>query len=264
MIKKNPNDYNVRAVERAISILNCFDDKTPERGVSEIAKVVGLHKATTHRIVTTLVNYGYLERGEDDQRYRLGLMLVDLGSQVLRRMDLRDEAYPYMVQLVEKWDEVCDLSIFDRERVFYIEMVRGSHALTISADVGQMLPAHCTASGKMFLAHLPDQELDAFLSKSLQTYTSKTITSPEELRKQLNIFRRQGYSFDNEEMEEGIRGIAAPIHDHSNDVIAVISIPGPVSRMRMKRIPKIANSLVETAQAISHRMGWKVWDWKDI
>ena len=79
---KDPNDYNVRAVERAIQILNCFDNDNSQRGVSEIAQAVGLHKATTHRIVTTLLNYGYLERAEDEQRYRLGLQLASLGYKV--------------------------------------------------------------------------------------------------------------------------------------------------------------------------------------
>ncbi len=255
---KDQSEYNVRAVERALQILNCFDDKNPERGVSEIAQAVSLHKSTTHRIVTTLLNYGYLERADDDQGYRLGLKLAGLGYKVIRRMDLRREALPHMDQLVEQWDETCDLSIFDQERVFYVEVLRGSHALTIAAAVGQRLPAHCTASGKLFLAHLSPEELDAFLSKPLQAYTDKTITSPDELRLQLETIRHQGYSFDNEELEAGIRAIAAPIRNHKGDIIAAISIPGPTNRMADARIPQITVSLIETSQAVSRRMGWKI------
>jgi len=258
MTTKDPSEYNVRAVERALKILDCFDEKNPERGVSEIAKVVGLHKATAHRIVTTLLNYGYLERADDDQRYRLGLHLAGLGFKVIRRMDLHHEALPYMTRLVEKWDETCDLSIFDQERVFYIEVLHGNHALTIAADVGQRLPAHCTASGKLFLAHLPEPELDAFLSKPLQSYTEKTITSPVELRQQLEIIQQQGFSYDNEEFEEGILAIAAPIRNHQGDIIAAMSIPGPVNRMTEDRISEITDSLIETAQTVSHRMGWLI------
>ena len=134
---KDPNEYNVRAVERALHIMGCFDSEHPERGISEIAEAVGLHKATAHRIVTTLVNYGYLERVADDQKYRLGLELANLGFKVIRRMDLRREALPYMQQLVQEWDETCDLSIFDQGRVFYIEVLQGNQALTIAAAVGQ-------------------------------------------------------------------------------------------------------------------------------
>lgn len=255
---KDPSDYNVRAVERALKILNCFDERNPERGISEIAQAVDLHKATTHRIVTTLVNYGYLERADDDQRYKLGLRLAGLGFKVVRRMDLRQEALPYMSQLVEKWDETCDLSIFDQERVFYIEVLHGNHALTIVAEVGQRLPAHCTASGKIFLAHLSKPELGAFLSKPLQAYTENTITSVDILREQLEVIRQQGYSFDDEELEEGIRAVSAPIRNHKGEIIAAMSIPGPINRMTNERIAEIAVSLVETAQKMSNRMGWEV------
>jgi IclR family KDG regulon transcriptional repressor len=255
---KDQSEYNVRAVERALQILDCFDDENPIRGVSEIAQAVDLHKATTHRIVTTLLNFGYLERADDDQRYRLGLRLAGLGFKVIRRMDLRREAIPYMNQLVEQWDEVCDLSIFDEGRVFYVEVLRGSHALTISAAIGQRLPAHCTASGKLFLAHLPPEELDAMLSRPLYAYTGNTITSPDALHEQFNTIRSQGFSIDDEELEAGIRAIAAPIRNHTGDMIAAISIPGPTSRMTDDRIPQITATLSDTAQAVSHRMGWKI------
>ena len=95
---KDPNDYNVRAVERALQIMECFDNEHPERGISEIAQAVDLHKATAHRIVTTLVNYGYLERADEGQKYRLGLELTNLGFKVIHRMDLRREALPHMKQ----------------------------------------------------------------------------------------------------------------------------------------------------------------------
>ncbi len=253
---KDPNEYNVRAVERALQILGCFDDEHPERGISEIALAVGLHKATTYRIVTTLVNYGYLEWVPDVQKYRLGLALSNLGYKVIRRMDLRREALPYMKELVHQWDETCDLSIFDQGRVFYLEVLRSNHALMIAAAVGQQLPAHCTASGKLFLAYLPPEELDAVLSQPLTAYTHNTITSPEELRKQLDVFRRQEYAVDYEEYELGICAVAAPIFNRRGEVIAAIGGPSPTSRMTPERITEIAAAFKEAAQAISHRMGY--------
>ena len=253
---KNTHGYNVRAVERALQILSCFDDEHPDRGVSEIAQVVGLHKATTHRIVTTLLNYGYLERAADGQKYQLGLQLTDLGFRVIRRMDLRREALPYMTRLAQRWDEACDLSIFDQGNVFYVEVIQGNHALTIAAAVGQRLPAHCTASGKMFLAHLPPHELDALLSRPLVAYTDRTITSPTELRRQLEVIRQQGYGFDDEEYEIGIRAVSAPIRNQEGTVVAVIGMAGPTSRMTLDRIPEVAGAIREAADALSRRMGW--------
>jgi DNA-binding IclR family transcriptional regulator len=255
-MQKDPNGYNVRAVERALQILECFDDEHPEKGVSEIAQAVDLHKATTHRIMTTLLNFGYLERAEDGQRYRLGIKLTELGQKVVRRMDLRREAHPFMKQLVQQWDETCDLSIFDSNNVFYVEVLRGSRALTISAAVGQRLPAHCTASGKLFLAHLPPAELEAILGKPLIPYTEKTVTSPEELREQFEKIRSQGYATDSEELEVGVCAIAAPIFNRQGKVMAAIGGPSPVSRMTPERIREMAEAFQTAAQEISRRMGW--------
>jgi DNA-binding IclR family transcriptional regulator len=253
---KDPQDYNVRAVERAVQILNCFDDGHVERGVSEIALAVGLHKATTHRIMATLLRSGYLERTADAQKYRLGVQLADLGSKVIRRMDVRREALPHMTQLVEQWDEMCDLGLFDQGQVFYIEVIRGSHALSIAAAVGQHLPAYCTASGKLFLAHLPPDRLDALLAQPLTAYTDKTVASPSALRHQLEIIRRQGYGFDDEEYEAGIRAVSAPIWGHDGSIVAGMSIPGPASRMTLDRVADIAESLKDATRAVSRRLGW--------
>jgi IclR family KDG regulon transcriptional repressor len=252
---KDPNEYSVRSIVRALQIMECFDDEHPERGISEIADAVGLHKTTAYRIVTTLVNYGYLERVADDRQYRLGLELANLGYKVIRRMDLRREAFPYMDKLVQDWDEICDLSIFDQGKVFYIEVLRGNHALTIAAAVGQRLPAHCTASGKLFLAHLPSAELDTILSQPLDTYTDNTITSPDELFRQLEIIRNQGYAVDYEEYERGICAVAAPICNQKGTVIATIGCPSPISRMTPERISEISMALKEAARAISHHLG---------
>jgi IclR family KDG regulon transcriptional repressor len=252
---KDASEYNVRAVERAIQILDCFDDEHPERGVSEIALAVDLHKATAHRIIVTLFNNGYLERTQDE-KYRLGLKLANLGSKVIRRMDLRSEALPYMTQLVERWGETCDIGIFDQGEVFYIEVLQGNHALTIAAKVGQRLPAHCTASGRLFLAHLSPQELDDVLSKPLTRYTDKTPTSPDEIRQQLEQIRQQGFSMDDEEFEAGIRAVSAPVYNHEGTMIAAMSIPTPTNRITDEIFTQITEDLLEAAQAVSRCMGW--------
>ena len=256
MDMKDPNDYNVRAVERALQILGCFDDEHPERGISDIAQAVGLHKATAHRIVTTLVNYGFLERVIDEQKYRLGLELPNLGYKVLRRMDLRREALPFMKQLVEEWDETCDLSIFDQGKIFYIEVLRGNRALTISAAVGQRMPAHATASGKMFLAYIPKNELDGILNQPLNAYTEHTVISHDKLLAQLEKIRDEGYAVDCEEFESGVCAIAAPIFNRSGHVIAALGCPSPITRMTPERISEIAEAFKEAAKAISQRMGY--------
>lgn len=253
---KDPTDYNVRAVERALNILACFDNDHPELGISEIALVANLHKATAYRIVTTLVNHSYLEWIEDVQKYRLGKELASLGFKVIQRMDLRREALPFMKDLVEVWDETCDLSVFDQGKVFYIEILRGNHALTISAAIGQRLPAYCTASGKLFLSHLPESELDAILGQPLSKKTENTIVNIDELKKQFDMIRKNGYAVDYEEFELGVCAIAAPIYNRQGKIVAAIGSPSPTSRMTSDRISDMAAAFKKAAITISQRMGY--------
>lgn len=254
---KDPSDYNVRAVERAMRILTCFENENPEMGLSEIAKAVDLHKSTTHRIVTTLLHYGFLERASDGQKYRLGVRLVNLGFRVVQRMDIRREAIPVMKKLRDRWDETCDLSIFDDNRVFYIEVLHSNHALTIAAEAGQHLPAHCTASGKLFVANIESQDLASFLEQPLEAYTENTITTADELQRQFKQIREQGYSIDQEEYELGICAISAPIRDQFGTMVAALSIPSPTSRMTPARIAEISPALIDAAHAISRHLGWQ-------
>ena len=254
---KDPSEYNVRAVERALQILNSFDDQHPERGLSDIAQHVDLHKATAHRIITTLVNYGYLERCLDGQKYKLGLQLTDLGFKAIHRLDLRREAIPHMNQLIQKLGEACDLSIFDRGEVFYIEFVQGRYTLTVAAAVGQRLPPYCTASGKVFLADMPVEYLRDIVKQPLVAHTPKTITSMDKLLITLEQVRKKGYALDDEEMELGIRAVSAPIRNQSGMVIAALSIPGPTSRLTDETLSRIAKTLIETTKDISRRLGWK-------
>jgi len=157
---------------------------------------------------------------------------------------------------VEQWDETCDLGLFDRGQVFYIEVIRGNHTLTIAAAVGQRLPAHCTATGKLFLALLAPPEVEAVLSRPLAAFTANTITDPDLLRQQLEAIRRQGYGCDDEEYEVGIRAVSAPIRNHEGQMVAAMSVPGPTSRMTLERVTELAGALQAAAEAVSRRLGW--------
>jgi IclR family KDG regulon transcriptional repressor len=251
MSDKKLNDYNVRAVERAVQILSSLDDAHPERSLSEIVKATGLHKATTHRIIATLLNCGFIERTANGEKYRLGLRVAGLGLNVLHRLDFRQEALPYMQQLVDRFQEICTLGVFDRGQVLYVEIVHSKHTLTIAARVGRHLPAHCTAGGKVFLAFLPPAVVEPILNAPLVAYTEKTITSPARLREELEVTRQRGYGLDEEEFEEGIRAVSAPVRDIAGDVVAQMSMPGPTNRLTVERIPEVAQALMEAANAVS-------------
>ena len=181
-MEKNSKGYHVRAIERAMQILSSFDGQHAKQGVSEIAQATGLHKATTHRILMTLLSGGFLDRTADGERFRLGLRLVELGLGAMRGLDFRRTAFPYMQQLVERFQEICTLAIFDRGQMLYVEVVHSERSLTVAARVGRRLPVHCTASGKVLLAFLPPEVVEPILNAPLVAYTEKTLTSPEQLR----------------------------------------------------------------------------------
>jgi IclR family KDG regulon transcriptional repressor len=250
-MERDPKTYNVRAVERAMRILSCFDGQHPELGVSEVAQTTELPKATAHRILMTLFNGGFLERTADGERFRLGLRLMELGLGALRSLDFRRAAFPYMQQLVERFQEICTLSMFDRGQVLYVEVVHSQRSLTIAARVGRHLPVHCTASGKLLLAFLPTEVVEPVLNAPLAVYTEKTITAPDKLREELKVVRQRGYALADEEFEVGIWAISAPIRDMDGNVIAALSMPFPMNRLRRERIPEIAQALLEAANAVS-------------
>ena len=211
---RDPKTYNVRAVERALQILSCFDGERAELGISDVAQATGLHKATSHRHLLTLANHGFLERTADGERFRLGLRLVELGMSALRGLDVRRAALPHMQQLTERFQESCTLSTFDRGRILFVEVVHSEHSLTIAARVGRQLPVHCTASGKLLLAFLPRGVAEPLVNKALAAHTERTITSAEQLREELGTIRQRGYAVADEEFEVGIWAISAPHPRH--------------------------------------------------
>ena len=136
-------------------------------------------------------------------------------------------------------------------------MVQGSRALTVAAAVGRSLPVHATASGKVLLAHLADAESEVALEGSLVAHTHRTITRPAELRRQLDVVRAQGFAFDDEELELGVRAVSAPVRDREGNVIAALSVTCPTSRLPLDRVPAIAAEARQAADAISRRLGWQ-------
>lgn len=250
------DDYTVRAVERALQILNSFDEDHPERGVSDIAEAVNLHKATTHRILTTLLKYGFIERTSSGSSYKLGVQLLDLGSRVNRRMNVRREALPFITRLASEIDEAIDLSVFDQNQILCVEMIQSSHALTVAASVGKRLPAHCTAGGKLFLAHFSKEKLDQYFLEPLVGLTQFSITDLPTLKKDFEKIRKNGYAVDEQELELGVRAVAAPIYDANSQMVASVSVPSPISRINEKRIKEIVPILLKTTLEISRRLGY--------
>jgi len=254
--RSEPGRYRIQAIERAVAILNTFSAEEPEFGVTEIAERLELHKSTVHRFLVNLEAAGLVERNRHTSRYRLGIRIFELGGLVLQQMNLWDEALPLLEGLVRDSGETGHLAVLDGGEAVYIEKVEARRALRIPSAIGRGYPAHATSLGKVLLAQIDPAASDALISeRGLDRCTPNTITDPALLREELARVRAQGYAVDDEEYEEGLRCIGAPIVGHTGQVVAAMGIGGPVTRVTPTRIDELAELVMTAAGSLSRRMG---------
>lgn len=245
----------VQALDRALDLLEQLAHHPRGLALGTLASRSGLHKSTTHRLLHTLAQRGYVLQSEDGV-YRLGLRLLQLSSSLLEGIDLRAEARPVLQELLDRTNEVVHLVVMEQGEMVYIDKLEGTQTVRMHSSVGKRVPAHCTAVGKSILAHLPEPELDRLLAeKGLPRHTPRTITDPEELRRHLRQVREAGYALDLEENEQGIVCVAAPVSNHHGQVVAAISISAPAMRMGGGRIEELIPLVRQAAGRISARLG---------
>jgi DNA-binding IclR family transcriptional regulator len=247
----------IQSIERAADVLELFLTSNQELSVKEISDKLGLSKSTVHGIIKTLEFRGYLQQNPDDLKYRLGMKLFELGNRVSNHFDLGNIARPVIKGLVEELKETVHLVVFEQGEVIYVEKLDGPSALRIYSQVGKRAPIYCTGVGKSILAYLEEEEIERLLSSTvLEPYTEYTITDKEEIKKHLQIVREQGFATDDEEIEVGLKCVAAPIFDHRGKVIAAISCAAPKIRLDDNRLDMVINGIKQAALKISTSMGY--------
>jgi DNA-binding IclR family transcriptional regulator len=237
-------------------VLECFSFQTPRLSLTDIAQRVGLPLSTTHRILATLREVGLVEQQGDRDLYRLGLKLLELGSMVLANLEVHREALPFIEELVRETGETVHLGVFDGAQVVSIEKMDSPHGLASNITIGKGAPAYCTGVGKALLAFQSDDVVSHVCRLGLKTYTPQTITDPAKLRKELAQVRALGYAVDNVEHQPDVRCVAAPIRNHSGNVVASLSISGPASRIPRSRITGLATRVRELTAKLSARLGF--------
>jgi IclR family KDG regulon transcriptional repressor len=244
----------VKTVQKVIKLLEVLAEKQPAKP-SELINQLGFPRSNLYRLLETLKELGYVDKG-DGKTYHLTYKIFMLGSSVLNINQLTFIARPYMAHLEEVSQENVNLAIMYENKVLYIDKIESKHYLKLDQPIGKTDPLHCTALGKVLLSGLNEFELEVFLrSKNLVAYTKNTITDPEVLAGVVRNIRKQGYAIDFEELSEGIHCIGAPIRDHTNKVIAAISISGPTVRLTKQKMEQLKVPLIETAAEISKKMG---------
>lgn len=254
---KPRGESKVNSVDRALVILEYLGTQTKEVGVRELGQAIGLSKSSVHRILQTLRARGFVKWNPDNARYSLGMRAFEVGCGILRSMEAHAVAKPYLEQLVASLGETAFLGVLDDADLVVIDKIDGRRSVRMYADIGSRRPLHSTGIGKALLAHLERAEIDRIIAaKPLTRYTKNTITDPEALRAELEKIRRLGYAEDNEEMEDGLYCIGAPLFNYSGKPVAAISISVPKIGQQNVQKDRLIKSVVQAAQEISAKLGY--------
>ncbi|MFF7937365.1 IclR family transcriptional regulator C-terminal domain-containing protein [Streptomyces sp. NPDC007940] len=240
----------VRSLERGLAVIRAFDADHPELTLSEVARSCGLTRAAARRFLLTLADLGYVRA--DGRAYRLTPRVLELGYSYLSSFSLAQIAEPHLEQLVENTRESSSLCVLDGDDIVYVARVPARRIMTAAITVGTRFPAHATSVGRVILAHLPEEEVETRLARAeLTPLTGRTIVSAELLRTELERVRRQGYALVDQELEEGLRSIAAPVRDRDGEVVAAVNIPVQAGRTTLAAVRRdLLPALLETVAGI--------------
>lgn len=248
--------YVVQILERALRVLWTLARENDGWTLDELAQAVDVNKASMLRILRTLEADRVVLR--DDDLYRLGPRVLELSHGYLRGLELDTAARPFMRTLAASTGQTVSLAVRDEFEVVYIAIEKAHREIGIQGEVGGRHPANATALGKVLLADLEPEELDELLiGRELPRLTHRTIDTPKALRAHLDVVRRQGYAFDDEERGIGIRCIAAPVRRADGRVIGAMSVAGAIFHPTEDVVAEYTQRVLEAADELSQRFGYR-------
>lgn len=252
------------SVGRALDLLEALA-RAGEAGLVELSRETGQRPSTTHRVLATLVDRGYVRRGRDRNSYLLSYRVLELATGAERGdARLRSIARPFMRRVHRVCGETTNLIVLDGDEIVYVEQIASSKSMRMFAEPGRRVPAHATGGGKAMLAFVPEAaERVCDRSASLARFTAATITSSRRLASELDRVRADGFAVDHEEFEEAVTCVAAPVFDHTSQAIAALSVSGPTARLggpdELAGLGElIGRAAIEASFELGHR-GPSVW-----
>jgi DNA-binding IclR family transcriptional regulator len=253
-LPKNEGKYFfISSLAKGIRILELLSDND-DLSVTQVAKLMNINRSSSHRFLSTLRELGYVDR-DNQSRYFLTSKVIELGTKVLDRFEIRKIAYPFLREVASKFNETINLGFFNGEEVLTIDKIDSTEILRMDAGIGGSEPAYCTSLGKAILAYLPENELEEYLkSIELTPNTPNTVTSKEKLKEELMLIREDGYAIDDEELSIGLRCIGAPVFNRSGKALYAISISGPSIRFGNKRLKEMQKELKRICKSLSEKL----------
>jgi len=237
----------VRSAVRTLSVLSVFI-KAPEMSLEAISLEAGLPKSTAHRLLSTLVETGYVETGSQTGSYRLGVRTAVIGSVAIRSRRPKEDVHRVLEKLRVETDETIGLSVLHQRSVVVLDKVDSLHPLRFDLGVGASAPAHATSSGKVLLAELSDAELDRlYRGHPLPKFTPNTSGSLPDLKTRLEQVRQQGYSVDDEELFHGLRCVSVAVRDAEEQAEFALAVSAPAARFSLDRAQSLVGLLRRAA-----------------
>jgi len=258
-MKREKANYLIQSVSHALDILESFTRTEDELGVTELSKRLGLHKNNVFRLLATLVHRGYIEQNSSTENYRLGPKTLQLGSIFIEQRECRRQAHPVLEQLMEATGETAVVAVLRANKVIYMDSVESVRTVRAVSRTGAMLPAHCTAVGKVQLSFLPVAEIERlYPDHQLSPKTTLSLQTRDDLLGSFAAIRDRGYAVENEECDLEVKSIAAPVRDFSKNVIAAVGIIAPASRLSDELLEKSGSiTLVrDAAMSLSLKLGY--------
>jgi IclR family KDG regulon transcriptional repressor len=247
----------VQSIGRAFAIIEEIARNRDGIGLAELSKRVGLHNSTTFHLVKTMVSLGYVRQLKDSKRYRIGRPLFALAASALDEIEMMSLATPVLDELARATGESAHFSVPMGDAVVVLARTSGPGAFQLTDRVGVVRPAHCTALGKIMLAALVPDQFARYLQRAeLKAYTPKSITSAEQLAREIAEVRRAGLAIDDGEFDSELRCAALPVRDFSGRVIGAIGISGPVWRLSIEALQKRARIVRAAADRLSAEFGY--------
>jgi IclR family transcriptional regulator, KDG regulon repressor len=232
-------DKSNNSLTNALTILKNFSMDNPEQGVTEIAENLNIGKSTVHRLLLSLGSEGFVYKDPNSNRYSLGTSLLSLNNIVNSQLPIVNESIPILNVLTERTGETSHLGILEGKHIIYLQKIDREKPVKMSTHIGMRQPIHATSIGQIILAYQNEKTINKLLPETLEKFTDKTITARDYLKTKLSASRQQQFVICEEEYEKGIISIAAPVFDEAGQVIAAVSIVGPVNRL-MKKIKQKA------------------------
>ena len=251
-----PSARLVPAVERAVRVLRLLASDGGPRRLTDLSRALAVSKSTLSELLATLERLGFVERDGESRTFRLGYGVLELGNAVLRRLDLRQLARPYLTQLRDAIGETAVLHMPVDQGALIVDRVESDHQLKVVAPIGHRLPPFAGSVAKVSASELADKELAALLrTRVLRAFTPRSVTSAQRYRKEIVRVRRRGYAVDDEEYLPGVRAVSAPVLDSRGRMVATVTVVGSSVRLSDARMRQAATAVLEAAAGISRRLG---------